>query len=276
MAENQYIRERVPLRIPENICILQYAAGLVDTDGTINAATSYITTSITQSMKGIDAIYFMYDNFGGKVSLNRSESEKWQAAYTWGLSSITDVKAFLQAISPYMTVKKREVTVILEYPEANMKYSPIIVSFDTITQTFESVKEVCSFLKIKSLSGITDKGSIYKIRNIEYTIKKKYSDKDLEGFKDHRLHIIDKIKEYHSIPHHPIPDDYELTLPYIAGVIDGDGCLDSHGKTSQHHCLSQRSEALPRLLANKLGGTCMKRNVTDIWVWTIYSCDGAA
>lgn len=74
--------EKVSLKQPDDIHSLEYAAGMMDTDGSIQLESTPSIT-ITQAQKGFATLEYMYKTFGGRIAHHRAATETCQASYTW-------------------------------------------------------------------------------------------------------------------------------------------------------------------------------------------------
>ena len=81
---------------PEKI---QYAAGFSDTDGSFLIAENNTKIQIEQAQKGIDALHFIYDTFGGRIHLHKKGDDKHQTSYQWMLFG-KDAIEFTKIIIP--------------------------------------------------------------------------------------------------------------------------------------------------------------------------------
>lgn len=96
---------------------IDYAAGLIDADGNVSDVATRI--SITQSLRGIDCLYFMYDTFGGRIDLHKEGNEQHQTSFTWVIAVPTYSNAFCKRIVDSLLLKKREVELLLTYYESD-------------------------------------------------------------------------------------------------------------------------------------------------------------
>ena len=95
------------VNIPQDV--IDYAAGMVDADGSIGARVS-----ICQSLKGIDALYFLHDNFGGQVELHQSGNDMHQPSFNWAID-VKQCEPFCSLILDRLLLKRREVECLLIY-----------------------------------------------------------------------------------------------------------------------------------------------------------------
>ena len=101
--------------------ILQYAAGFSDTDGCFQVFWKRnLKFYIGQAEKGIAALHFMYDIFGGKITLHKKGNERHQTSYDWILLDDDAIK-YSNAIKPFLLIKLREAIVMLYIPKVLLK-----------------------------------------------------------------------------------------------------------------------------------------------------------
>jgi hypothetical protein len=92
---------------------LQYAAGFSDTDGCFHVHWKRQRFYISQAEKGIAALHFMYDTFGGEVTIHKKGNERHQTSYDWILC-FEDAVKYTKAIMDYLIIKKREAIVFVD------------------------------------------------------------------------------------------------------------------------------------------------------------------
>jgi hypothetical protein len=83
-----------------------------------------------------------------------------------------------------------------------------------------------------------------------------------------------RLSELKKIQHDPIPEDLNPHLAYFGGFFDGEGCIDAHGKSSQHHTINQLWRPICDLFQRRFGGIVYRsqareRKRNDSWVWNI-------
>jgi hypothetical protein len=265
-----YLRPLIDLKLPDDEIAFQYSAGLIDTDGSIQ----YISLQITQAEKGINALLFMYETFGGVIGPHLHETEKRQNSYQWRLTGIIPIQMFLAKIVKYMTVKKREAEIIINLPSTHIQVIPLLVTntITNVTKELPSLRAVAQWLNYKRFDLDQDAHCKLERNGVTYLIKRKYTKEQIQAIAKTKQQMCAKLVEYHHKAHDPIPNDFIMTIPYLAGVIDGDGCLDTHGKSLQHHSVKQRCEPLVKALSSQFGGVHYKRP-DNVWEWSIYHQD---
>ena len=66
-----------------------------------------------------------------------------------------------------------------------------------------------------------------------------------------------------------LPIDIELSKPYIAGFVDGDGHLGASGSSAQCHAVSQKYIAICDALKREYGGCIWRNSTTGVYKWTL-------
>lgn len=234
-----------------DISILKYVAGLTDSDGCIH---SDLKVSIGQAEKGYECLNYMYIHFGGNIRLHKDKTENHQRSYQWELNGNSALKYF-KLVSPYMLLKKKQALIHIELNAYN--FNKIIAYNENNEMIFQSLKECNKYFKINN-----------NIKYNEWIIKPYYSKEDIIEIKNR---LKKQIKELKTVSHDEIPIDIRPDPEYIAGICDGDACFDTHGKTSQHHNVTQKYRPLCDLLQRLYGGSVYYRSGNDTWAWEIYA-----
>ena len=105
------------LRIPEDPAVLAYMAGIIDGEGSICRngckGNKYPTFMVTFSNTNRDVVRF-FANFGGwtnrrhDASFRKGSIKSCLPQFGWGVSRAVDVYNFLEAITPYLIIKKEK------------------------------------------------------------------------------------------------------------------------------------------------------------------------
>lgn len=249
---------------------LQYAAGLSDTDGCFQIKDGITPMFyISQAEKGIGALHFMYNAFGGEVTLHRKGNENHQTAYSWCLFG-EDSKRYSEIISPHLLIKKREAILLVQFPLVKLIRSPIVAEHSVYGEVkeFATIVECSDYLGIKKFHS--EKLSKTFVHN-GWTIKRKYTDQELTEFADKKKAIDKKLREYHHSPHDDIPEDVVPSIPWIAGIMDAEGTFDTNGKSGMHHSITQKYQPLLNLFKRLYGGSVWHRKGSDTWAWSVYT-----
>lgn len=107
---------------------LSYIAGIMDSDGYIGIVkqseirrkknvTRCFRPVVTVTQAQSQAIAFLKETFGGHCGISKQSknSHGWRELYRWNICNRKDVKAFLEAILPYLRIKKEQAEMVIEY-----------------------------------------------------------------------------------------------------------------------------------------------------------------
>lgn len=247
---------------------VQYAAGLSDTDGCFQVSTGNVAKFyINQAERGIDALHFMYDTFGGVIYLHKKGNEKHQTSYDWCLHA-KDAIDYSKLVMDYLLIKKREAEVLATFPLVNKhqvylvctnKTTGDIIEFDTLTDCQKHFnKKPIKFTNDQSVIG-------------NWTIKKKYTSEQMEQFMQVKSDIDKQLRMFHNTAHDEIPVDIVPSHAWIAGIMDGEGTFDTNGKSGQHHGITQKWRPLLDLFKRLYGGSVWYRKGSDTFGWEVYT-----
>lgn len=92
-----------------------YAAGLMDGEGCIRIVKyNSITYKVTVEVKmcDIEGVRFLYDFFGGKLSIRDNSNPNHRSVYSWMLHG-RNACTFLNRVSPYLQVKRRRAEIAI-------------------------------------------------------------------------------------------------------------------------------------------------------------------
>ncbi len=245
---------------------VQYAAGLSDVDVSFQIDKCSPKFSILQSEKKIGALHFMYDKFGGTITLHKESSEQSQSSFDWILRGEHAV-LYARTILPYSIIKAREAKIFANYPFGNI--ANMILAKNTITneiKEFESAKDCADYFEIKTL--ILKNGQ--KIIN-NWKITKKYTEDELQQLKKERITIDEQLKKFKKESYDEISIDIIPSMPWRAGILDGVGTFDTEGKSSQRHSITQKYSQLPELFKRLYGGSLYYNKSKDTHGWSVRS-----
>lgn len=249
---------------------IQYASGLIDTDGCFLASDENdLRIFIGQAENGIDCLHFMYDNFGGIIKLHKKGNENHQTSYTWLLLG-KDAQDFSKLIYQYLLIKKRESKLFNEFPLDNTHFVSVIA---------KNIKtnEEKTFINSRECSNYIGKNRILFEKDInliifnDWEIRKLLSKEYIENIKQKRKSINAQIKKYKTEPHDEIPEDIIPSSAYIGGLCDGEICIMCEGKYTIHHSISQKYNPILKLMKRIYGGTISYRKFNNSWTWEIYT-----
>lgn len=267
----QNIREYTKLNL-ENINIekFQYAAGFTDTDGCFLVSDkNNLRCQIEQAEKGIDALHFMFNNFGGSITLHKKGNEKHQTSYMWILLG-KDAQEFAKYIFPYLLIKKREAKLFIKFPLMNL-HTKSVRAINNVTKEiliFETMIECSKFIGRKQKLNFKD----YEIIIFEdWEIQKVLSDYDIISIKNKRAEIDLQLKKFKTETHDLIPIETIISIPYLSGVCDGEACFQVNGKSSQHHSITQKYTPILEVFKRLYGGNVYYRKDSNTHAWEINS-----
>jgi hypothetical protein len=92
---------------------IQYAAGLTDIIGCFQVSEKKLKFYIIQTERYIDTLHFMYDTFGGIITIHTIGNDDRQTSYDWILYQ-EDASQYANLILPYLLVKEREAIVFIK------------------------------------------------------------------------------------------------------------------------------------------------------------------
>ena len=237
--------------------VLHYTAGLVDTDGTFqNIGDSTIRISVTQAEKGIEALYFLHDHFGGRIGRQLRKTGEHQAAYAWYVLGDKAIQMAKLVINK-LYVKKREALVFVEFPMGNLHFIPVKVTHKNTNEEkyFDFKKAGVAFMQMNNPD--------------EWIIEHMFTKEEIIKKKDKRKRIISEMQKMKKAPHDDIPKTVIPPHSYFAGVMDGDGNLDTDCKFSQTHSVSQKDRPLLDMMERIYRGHVTYKGLKRKWCWDI-------
>lgn len=250
--------------------VLQYTAGFVDAEGCFkiikNKEVVSIQFTISQSLKGVDALHFIYDHFGGSLLLQLEGDEKNQRAYQLNYNG-NDAVGFAKVMLPYLIVKKREALKIIEFPNNDTRVIPIIA-------TNKSTNEVKRFETLKHTSEFFQKHLQFQKRQVivvgDWEIRKSLTPEDITNIEKKRLQLFDELKDMKTTPYDAVSENVTPSDIYLAGYSDGDCTFDTHGKSGQSHAMTQKNNTMCEIFKRIFGGT-IHFSKKKCYVWEIYT-----
>ncbi len=112
--------ERVVVRVPTDVAVLAYAAGILDGEGCIYARVQILKNGSTstflqlQVMMCSDAVVAWFaEHFGGDVYVDQPRSLNNRARFAWQMRG-RNVGLVLLALLPYLKEKKQRATLAIE------------------------------------------------------------------------------------------------------------------------------------------------------------------
>lgn len=98
--------------IPKEEWRLAYFAGLLDGEG--NIAMKHSDYRIRIGNTDISMINWLTENFGGRVQRERKRNKNWKVLLRWEANSIADCAEICEAVLPYLTTKREQVSALLK------------------------------------------------------------------------------------------------------------------------------------------------------------------
>jgi hypothetical protein len=245
---------------------VQYAAGLSDTDGCFLIHGSSTKFYIGQAERGMDALHFMHDKFGGAIYLHKRGNEEHQTSFDWTIRG-NDAILYANAIIPYLLLKKREAEIFVKYKLGN--FTNMALATNSVTKEikeFDSIKECTDFFEVKA---IRFKNGETHINN--WKITKKYTEDELDHLNEERYLIDKQLKKFKKIPHDEISNKIIPSMAWRGGVLDGEATFDTNGKSGQHHSITQKYKPLLELFKRLYGGSLYVNKASNTYAWQVHT-----
>lgn len=251
-----------------HVDVIQYAAGFSDTDGCFQIKNNTPTFYIGQAEKGINALHFLHTKFGGTIYLHKEGNEKHQTSYDWRLSGY-DAINYAKLVLPHLIIKKREAEVFINYVVGRFMFYHEAYNIKT-NEHLDFITGVDCANHFELKKELVQKS--YRITHGDWIIKKKYNEQEIEQIHNRRREIEKQLKDFKVTPHDSIPEDIIPSIPWRAGVIDGEGSLNVNGKFGQHHSITQKYTPLLTLFKRLYGGSVRFRKGkkgNDTYIWEV-------
>lgn len=95
---------------------LEYLAGFFDGEGSIGIYR-YLEPTVQLGLTNEEMLRNLQNQWGGSVTKYKCKTNR-KPAWGWSLYSKAQIKPFLEAILPYLILKKQEALVMLEFIES--------------------------------------------------------------------------------------------------------------------------------------------------------------
>jgi len=259
---------------PTDNNVLDYVAGVVDTDGCIQTnedktcGSVSLIVKVDQSEKGVDMLHFLHKHFGGMIQLQYAANEKRQASFTWLLLGQYAAK-FCETIAPRMLLKKKQAEAAAKFPTINTKIIPYKATNTRSNRVYTfDMKKTCEEhvgFKFK----VDDITETYKRDN--WIVEKLIKRNEVDKIREERIAIKEELRKLKIMPHDEIPGSFKPSNAYLAGLMDGDGTFDTHGKSGQKHSLTQKYRPICDVLIRLYGGSITYRKDKDAYTWDVYT-----
>lgn len=99
-----------------------YVAGILDGEGCLTVGwnkrsrTCDARVQVGMTAKALSVLERLHAEFGGTLRLHREQTEKWEAAWIWGVSGKA-AAALLVVVLPHLSLKVRQARLLLELEE---------------------------------------------------------------------------------------------------------------------------------------------------------------
>lgn len=242
-----------------------WIAGHADGDGYVSVDYKHgLRVGVKKAKKGYNSINLLKELLGGNIYDCTPETEKHQESKTWVITGLSALEV-CKHLQFHSKIKQEQFTVASEYPLEDlqaMQFKPVkgtdisnkkIVYYPTITaarnETGANVGNV--------LNGKWSHSKGYKWEYIDNPIKS-------EKVREKWTFIYKKLKVLKKTEHLLI--EIPLTLPYVAGFIDADGCFTIEKINKFKHTLAQKYIAICNAFQKHFGGSvCKGKSVCYKW-----------
>jgi len=124
-----------------DIAKLAYLAGLFDGEGSVSMAHRYkgkhktggpgtwFQLTVVIRNRNRECLELAQELFGGSINVQRFKSKGWADCYRWQAGAKVGI-AFLQAINPYVIIKRPQIDAVLNNLEDKGKVSELLTTFN--------------------------------------------------------------------------------------------------------------------------------------------------
>lgn len=116
LMEPSLVQKTLSLKMPTSVAELAYLAGIFDGEGTVTVRTvksrEYGGVAVSNTDR---ALIKWLARFGGGVTVNRHPKTDTQVCYSWYLSRSDDTIDFLEALLPFLIIKKERAQSKLDF-----------------------------------------------------------------------------------------------------------------------------------------------------------------
>ena len=235
----------------------EWAGGMVDGDGSIACDAKHgLRVLVKQAEKGWATLEHLMTIFGGRVYDNAPATDKWQARRTWSLVGRSAL-SFCIHMEPFVYLKRPQLQIAKDYPFDELKF----MQMKPVTAIHMNTQNVITFGSTQhAAKSVPQSGSanIYKcLKKPQSTAGNYFWREAVNPWKVDQViamrdDVISRLKSQKHIAHDPITE--QLPLPYVAGMVDSDGCLGATIYGTQRHEVVQKYSAICDALKNQFGG----------------------
>jgi hypothetical protein len=251
----------------------QWVGGMIDGDGSIACDAKHgLRVSVKQAELGWTTLEHLKTIFGGHVYANAPAKGKWQAQRTWNLSGRSAL-SFCIHMEPFVYLKRHQLQIAKEYPVDELKYmqmKPVTaIHMDTHEEvTFGSTQHAAKSIARSGRANILKCLKKPNSTAGNYFWQEAINPVKVDEVIATRDDVISRLKMQKHIAHDPITE--QLPLPYIAGMVDSDGCLGAIIKGTQRHSVGQKYSAICNALRNQFGGSVTPNTIHGtVFVWQV-------
>ena len=148
---------------------LAYLAGLVDGEGSIsikhNKVTNVYSATISVGMTQTEGLHLLVEMFGGKIREDFTSNRK-STMYRWQLTSKADVSRVLEALLPYLRVKKDIAVKVLTFYNEGV----FLKGGRGTTSVEEQERRKDLYLKVKKLNNVRTPATTNRANNREIEV----------------------------------------------------------------------------------------------------------
>ena len=129
---------------------LAYIAGVIDSDGciSINKDIKKYKPTIEIVQVQPEAINFMNKIFEGKI-IKKSNHKNRKDLYRWRIQSRNNLKIFLEAILPFLKIKRKQAKIVINY--CNIRINSIKNNGGNSPYTYSGIEKIM-YENIKKLN----------------------------------------------------------------------------------------------------------------------------
>ncbi len=246
-----------------------YIGGLFDADGCVyTGANNALVVSVTQAQKGIAAVQFLQEIFGGTITDRGQRTAAHQRLHGWHLCG-QNAKSFCEIMHRYVFLKRDQLQLASQYP-MNTTSRPVSgINLSTMEEhSFASLEAAVVFFGArgqtlhKAAISACLHGKAKQHGGFVWTSPEKSTE-----WKITKQMIASQLKILKTKPHKLIKD--VLPDPYIAGFFDGDGCFSLTPKGVHAHRICQKYIAICDAFQKRFGGS-VKLTREGYFTWNLY------
>lgn len=229
--------------------ILDYVAGMIDGDASVHGSSD-LKFALSQTQKAKNVILFIQSVFGGRVS-SRKRNEKWDLQYELTITGKKAIKLCAE-VHAHCHIKHRQLFLASQWGDVH-SLAVEVMDAQGNCSSFASAKECArNFGLSADLVAAYLRGS----KALPCCLRActvRYSGAPIAEAVALRKSIILELHHLKRIPHAPITK--HLSVAYLSGFFDAEGCLMLHSKNCISLTIKQKYEAICRALVNSYGGS---------------------